>query len=490
MTDARTGFFIDGQFVDHASSGDTAELISPATEEVVFEVPVAGAAELDAAVGAARRAFDDGPWPRMSVKERGEVLLAACDLIEGELETAAHVQADEMGAPVSLGRMSGRSAVDMVRELCANVAGYGEVESRSGAWDYEIRSEPYGVVAAISPWNGPFAATIMKGAVALLAGCTVVDKPPVESPVSSLLFAEALSAAGLPPGAFNLVAGGGELGERLVSSRAVDLVSFTGGTAVGKQVGRICGEQLKRVVLELGGKSAGVVLPDGDVATAVRAVAAGVFYNSGQVCSSLTRLLVPRDLADAAVAGLAEIAGRLRLGDPHDETTQLGPLATRRHRDRVERYVALGVEEGAQLVCGGSRPADLPRGWFLEPTVFTRVSNSMCLAQEEIFGPVASVITYTDEAEAAAIANDSPYGLNAAVFSADEGRALEFARRLRTGAVTINDFAQNFSAPRWHIKDSGIGVRTGREGYETHRLAKLYNLRSSARAARNAEIVT
>jgi aldehyde dehydrogenase (NAD+) len=484
MDNVRSGFFIDGEFVEQSSTGRTMELISPATGERSYVVPEASEVELDAAVAAARRAFDDGPWPRMATRERAAVLLATCDALEGRLERAAQIQADEMGAPVSLGRLQGRAALNMVRELCASAVEWGEIETRHGQWDYEIRSEPYGVVAAISPWNGPFAATVMKGATALLAGCTVVDKPPVEAPLSSLLVGEAFVEAGLPAGAFNLVAGGGDLGERLVSSPAVDLVSFTGGTAVGKRVGRICGEQLKRVVLELGGKSAGVVLADGDILTAVKAVAGGVFFNSGQVCSSLTRLLVPKELKDQAVDSLVALASQLRLGDPHDEDTQIGPLATQRHRDRVESYVKLGVDEGARLMAGGGRPAGLDRGWYLEPAVFADVDNSMRLAQEEIFGPVASVITYEDEKQAAAIANDSAYGLNAAVFSADEAHGLEFAGQLRTGAVTLNDFAQNFSGPRWHIKDSGIGVRTGREGYEYHRLAKMYNLRPAAGAFR------
>jgi aldehyde dehydrogenase (NAD+) len=488
--DVRRGFFIDGEFIPRAVSGRFLELISPSTEEVSFQVPEAGESEIDSAIAAARRAFDEGPWPRMTTKERAEVITAACDASESKIEAAAQIQADEMGGPVTLGRMTARSAIDVVRSMAAEVIGYDEIDARTGQWEYEMRSSPYGVVAAISPWNGPFAATVMKGATALLAGCTVVDKPPLEAPLSSLLFAEALSEAGLPAGAFNLVGGDGRLGERLVSSPDVDMISFTGGTAVGKSIGRIAGEQLKRVVLELGGKSAAVVLPDGNLESAVRAVASGVFFNTGQVCSSLTRLLVPERMADEAVDRLVDFAVGQRLGDPHDETTQLGPLATRRQFERVSGYVRLGIEEGARLAAGGSRPQPFDRGWYFSPTVFAGVRNSMRLAQEEIFGPVASVRTYRDEDDAAAQANDSVYGLNSAVFSADEERAVTFAARLRTGAVTINGFAQNFSAPRHHIKDSGIGVRTGREGYEAHRLQKLYNLRPAATAMQNLKVVS
>lgn len=488
--DFRRGFFIDGEFVEHAESSREVDLLSPSTEEVSFRVPEAGDIELDNAIAAARRAFDEGPWPRMSTKERAEVLLAACDALETRIEAAAQIQADEMGGPVTLGRMTARSSIDVVRAMAAEVVTYNEIESRTGQWEYEMRTSPYGVVAAISPWNGPFAATVMKGATALLAGCTVVDKPPPEAPISSLLFAEALVEAGLPRGAFNLVSGDGRMGERLISSSAVDMISFTGGTSVGKAIGRIAGEQLKRVVLELGGKSAAVVLPDGDIETAVKAVASGVFFNTGQVCSSLTRLLVPADLAEEAVARLVDFADSLKVGDPHDETTQLGPLATRRQYDRVTGYATLGVEEGARLAAGGSRPSEFDRGFFFRPTVFADVRNSMRLAQEEIFGPIASVLTYTDADDAVAQANDSIYGLNGAVFSADEDRAIAFAERLRTGAVTINGFAQNFSAPRHHIKDSGIGVRTGREGYEAHRLQKLYNLRPAASAMQNLKVVS
>jgi acyl-CoA reductase-like NAD-dependent aldehyde dehydrogenase len=487
--DVRQGFFIEGNFVDRAASGCTVGLISPSTEEVTFQVPQAGEAEIDSAIAAARRAFDEGPWPRMTTKERADLITAACDALEPKIEAAAQIQADEMGAPVTLGRMTARSAIDVVRVMATEVVGYDEIDARTGQWEYEMRTSPYGVVAVISPWNGPFAATVMKSSTALLAGCTVVDKPPPEAPLSSLLFAEALSEAGLPAGAFNIVGADGRLGERLVSSRAVDMISFTGGTTVGKSIGRIAGEQLKRVVLELGGKSAAVVLPDGSLEAAVDAVASGVFFNTGQVCSSLTRLLVPERMAEEAVDRLVEFARNLRLGDPHEETAQLGPLATRRQFERVSEYVRLGTAEGARLATGGGRPAQFNQGWFFSPTVFAAVRNSMRLAQEEIFGPVASVLTYRNEDDAAVQANDSVYGLNGAVFSADEGRAIRFATRLRTGAVTINGFAQNFSAPRHHIKDSGAGVRTGREGYAAHRLQKLYNLRPAATAMQNLRVV-
>jgi acyl-CoA reductase-like NAD-dependent aldehyde dehydrogenase len=488
--DARYGFFINGDFIDRSVSGREMDLISPSTESLSFRVPEAGEEDLDSAIAAARRAFDEGPWPRMSTKERAEVLTAACDALESRIESAAQIQADEMGGPVTLGRMTARSSIDVVRAMTADVVTYDEIDARTGQWEYQMRTSPFGVVAAISPWNGPFAATVMKGATALLAGCTVVDKPPIEAPISSLLFAEALSEAGLPDGAFNLVAGDGKLGERLVSSGGIDMISFTGGTAVGKAIGRIAGEQLKRVVLELGGKSAAVVLPDGDLGAAVNAVASGVFFNTGQVCSSLTRLFVPADQADEAAERLAAFAASLRVGDPHDETTQLGPLATRRQYERVSGYAKLGQEEGARLAVGGARPAEFDRGFFFAPTVFAGVRNSMRLAQEEIFGPIASVLTYENIDDAADQANDSAYGLNGAVFSADEDRAIAFAERLRTGAVTINGFAQNFSAPRHHIKDSGVGVRTGREGYDAHRLQKLYNLRPAATAMQNLKVVS
>ena len=370
------GFFINGRFVSAAASRETVDLISPSTGEVFARAPRASLAEAKAALSAARRAFDDGPWPQMSTVERADVLMKTSLLLETRIEDAARLQTDEMGAPITLTRMTATMAVELVREMCQEVASYAEVETRFGQREYEIRTEPYGVVATISPWNGPFLMTVLKGATALLAGCTVVDKPPIEAPLSSLVFAEALRDAGLPAGAFNIVAGDGAIGEALVASPLVDMVSFTGGAAVGRRVGELAGARLKRVVLELGGKSPGLVLPDGDVATAVAAVSSGVFFNSGQVCSSLTRLLVPRTLADEAIDRLAQLAQYLAIGDPHDTATQVGPLATERHRSKVEADIKKGLAEGARLVVGGRRPSKWPRGWYLEPTVLADVKNS------------------------------------------------------------------------------------------------------------------
>jgi betaine-aldehyde dehydrogenase len=314
----------------------------------------------------------------------------------------------------------------------------------------------------------------------MAAGCTVVDKPAVEAPFSPMYIAEALAEAGLPAGVFNLLPADREVGEALVRHPLVDKISFTGSTAAGRKIAAACGESLKGALLELGGKSAAIFLEDGDLATLATAVASGTFFQSGQVCVALSRVLAPRSRYEEVVDVLVAEAQRWPAGDPLDESCALGPLASKRQRDRVEEYIAIGRAEGARIATGGERPAHTKAGFYVEPTVFRDVDNSMRIAQEEIFGPVVAVIPYDTEDDAIRIANDSEFGLHGAVFTADEPRALAMAARIRTGTFTVNGFTMNFDAPLGGVKCSGIGTMNAAEGFNEYRVLKTINLRPTA----------
>jgi aldehyde dehydrogenase (NAD+) len=344
-------------------------------------------------------------------------------------------------------------------------------ETRTGVAGRRLRVRrlPVGVVAAIVPWNAPLLISAMKLAPALIAGAAVVLKPAVESPLHTYLLAEAALESGLPPGVLNILPAGAEVSEYLVRHPGVDKVSFTGSTAVGRRVGAVCGAEMKRCTLELGGKSASIVLDDFALdARNVKALATGATINSGQVCAALSRVLVPRERYKEAVDALAETVGALVVGDPADPATDIGPLVSRRQRDRVERYLRLGREEGATAVVGGGRP-DIERGWYVEPTVFSGVDNRMTIAQEEIFGPVAAVIPYDGEEEAIALANDSGYGLAGAVWTADAERGERVARRIRTGGIAVNSPGSlDPYGPFGGVKQSGVGREGGHEGIDAY----------------------
>lgn len=328
-----------------------------------------------------------------------------------------------------------------------------------------ILREPVGVVAAISPWNGPLFLSLVKVVPALLTGCSVVAKPAVETPLTGFVLGELLQRAGIPDGVVSILPADRDAGQHLVAHPGIDKVTFTGSTAAGRRIAATCGEHLKRVSLELGGKSAALALDDVEVDVLVPALLAGSFYNSGQACNALTRLVVHRSRHDEVVDALIDGVKGLVVGDPADPKTQIGPMASATQRARVESYIEAGRAEGATVACGGGRPADLPRGWYVEPTVFTGVDNSMRVAQEEIFGPVLSVIPFDGGDEAAvAIANDSDYGLHGAVFTADPERALAVARRVESGTFTINGYLTNTAAPFGGLKASGLGREFGPEG--------------------------
>ena len=467
MTLDRDTFYIDGGWAAPTSSS-TIEVISPHTEEVVATVPEGTPADIDAAVAAARRAFDEGPWPRLTPAERIDVVQAFSHLYAAKLGEMADVITAEMGSPTSFSNLAQSPAPWMQIEAFLAIArDYPWEEIRTGVLGTPVmvRREPVGVVAAIPPWNVPQFTIMSKVVPALLAGCTVVVKPAPETPLDGYLMAELLQEAGVPAGVVNIVAGGREVGEHLVAHRGVDKVAFTGSTAAGRKIAAVCGEQLKRVSLELGGKSAAIVLDDADLDTAMEGLKFTALMNSGQACVAQTRILASRTNYDRVVEALAEKVRAMQVGDPMDPATEVGPLVAQRQQERVEKYIALGQEEGARLVVGGNgMPDGLDRGWYVRPTVFADVDNRMRIAQEEIFGPVLSVIAYDDVDDAVRIANDSDYGLAGTVWTGDQEAGLDVARRVRTGTYGVNTYTMDFAAPFGGYKASGLGREFGPEG--------------------------
>lgn len=448
-------------------STERIEVISPVTERVIGRVPSASAADASAAVQFARAAFDSGPWPRLSRAARAAHVRRFADEINARCEAFADVLCAEQGLPRhSLPAGQVAKAVAAFDALLDVAASYPWVDTRPGAAGrtLRVRRVPVGVVAAVVPWNAPLMIAAMKLAPALLAGNTVVLKPPELTPLHTYLLADAALAAELPPGVLNILPAGPATSERLVSDPGVDKVSFTGSTAIGSRIGAICGAAMRRCTLELGGKSAAVILDDVTLTPATaKLLVTGAMVNAGQVCAAQTRILAPRTRYEEIVGALAEVTGALRIGDPRDESTEIGPLISRAQRERVERYVALGVQEGAAVVTGGGRP-DIERGWYVQPTVFADVTNTMTIAREEIFGPVAVVVPYGDEQEAIALANDSDFGLAGAVWTSDVAHGEQVAAALRTGSIAINSpGALDFYAPFGGFKQSGIGREGGPE---------------------------
>ncbi|MEU4829369.1 aldehyde dehydrogenase family protein [Streptosporangium sp. NPDC023615] len=465
--------YLNGAWQPSASS-ERIDVINPATEEVLDTVPAGAPADVEAAVAAARAALPS--WSRTSPAERGKVLAAAAELIRERSDQIARIIATDMGAPYGVAM---RVQTLMPAGVLASYAQLAETYDFEGGQvgNSRIFREPVGVVAAITPWNYPLHQIVCKVGAALAAGCTVVLKPSEVAPLAAFALAGVLDEVGLPPGVFNMISGYGPgVGEALVAHPGVDMVSFTGSTAAGRRVAALAAETIKRVALELGGKSASVILPDADLGTAAKVTVANAFLNSGQTCSAWTRMIVHRDRYDEAVRLAVEAARRYTVGDPFDEATRLGPLVSAAQRDRVVRYINRGQEEGARLVTGGGdRP--LERGFYVEPTVFAGVEPGMVIEQEEIFGPVLTIIPYSrGEDEAVAIANGTPYGLAGAVWAGDEQRAVEVARRLRTGQVAVNGGQFNPRAPFGGYKQSGLGRELGEFGLEEYLEIKAVQL--------------
>jgi aldehyde dehydrogenase (NAD+) len=461
--DVRDKIYINGSWVPSTGSG-TLEVIDSTTEEVMATIPEGTPEDVDKAVQAAAAAFP--AWSATSREERAKMLIRIGEALAARTEEIANTIAHELGMPLSL---AGGIQVGLAAGAFADAAHAAE----AFPWEEEIGNslvvrEPVGVVGAITPWNYPLFQIVLKVAPALAAGCTVVLKPSEVVPLNAFALAEVMDEMGLPAGVFNLVTGVGPVvGEAIASHPKVDMVSFTGSTRAGKRVMELASNSVKRVSLELGGKSANILLDDADFAKAVPAGLFACYLNSGQTCSALTRMLVPRDrLAEVESLALEGVAG-FAPGDPFGEGTLLGPLVSSVQRDRVRGYINKGIEEGAKLVAGGSdAPDGLQKGFFVQPTIFSEVTRTMTIAQEEIFGPVLCIIPFDSEEEAIEIANGTPYGLAGAVWSGDPARAEKVARLLRTGQVDINGGAFNPSAPFGGYKQSGVGRERGKYGLE------------------------
>ena len=459
----RNEIYIDGAWVPSAGSGRI-EVINAGTEEMMGTIPAGTAADVDAAVAAARRAFDG--WAATPVKERQAHLQQIHDGLAARSGEIAETIAGEVGMPITWSQMI--QAGLPAGNLATFAALLDDFEFEEEIGNSLVVKEPVGVVGAITPWNYPLHQIICKVGGALAAGCTIVLKPSEVAPLNAFLLAEVIHDAGLPAGVFNLVTGTGpDVGEAIAAHPDVDMVSFTGSTRAGKRVAEVAAGTVKRVALELGGKSANVVLDDADFAEVIPKGVFACYLNSGQTCTAHTRMLVPRSRYDEAVEIAAAAAEATQVDDPTTEGMHLGPVISQAQWDRVQGYIHKGIEEGARIVAGGpGKPEGKENGYFVKPTVFADVDNSMTIAQEEIFGPVLSIIAYDDDDDAVAIANDSPYGLSGGVWSASDDRAMAVARRMRTGAVDVNGGGFNIAAPFGGYKQSGYGRENGPYGIE------------------------
>jgi aldehyde dehydrogenase (NAD+) len=476
--------WIGGEW-EKPSSGATLEVVSPFTEQAVGRVPEAKEADVDKAVAAARRAFDEGPWPRLSASERADVMGKLQGALQSRAGDLASTITAEMGSPITFSHMGQVLAANMVLAYYAKLTReYPFEEVRAGMLGPAlVRQEPVGVVAGIVPWNVPLFVTMLKLAPALASGSTIVIKPAPETPLDSYLLAQALEEAGIPKGVVNIVPAGREVGEHLVTHPGIDKVAFTGSTAAGRKIAAACGERLRRVTLELGGKSAAILLDDVNVGAAIPALLPACIMNNGQACVAQTRILAPKSRYKEVVDAFAAAFGALKVGDPMDPTTAIGPLVADRQRERVLGYMDAGKKEGARVVVGGGRPKGFDKGYFVEPTLFADVRNDMKIAREEIFGPVISILPYEGDDQAVRIANDSDYGLSGSVWSGDTERGLGVARRVRTGNYGVNGFGMEFSAPFGGFKSSGVGRELGPEGLRAYLEPKTIHLPAGTEVA-------
>jgi len=463
--------FIGGQFVD-AESGETRPTINPATEEPIALVPVATKGDAQRAIAAARQAFDANTWSGMPIKEREAILLRMVDKLRERQDDLAALEAADGGSTIRKTAMMdipvGIEHFRLLVEMGARIPVYEPlpwVDFPAVSWNF-VHREPIGVCAGIIPWNFPFMMAVWKIAPALIMGNTVVLKPASDTPLTALEIAKVAAECGLPEGVLNVVVGPGSVvGEEMCTNPLVDKVALTGSTETGRHVMKLAADTVKKVILELGGKSPTIICDDCDFDVAVDGALFGTFFHAGQVCESGTRCFVPESIYDGFMERMLERVKHIKLGDTADYETSMGPVVSAAQLDTVLRYIELGKKEGARLLCGGGRPADLPKGYFVEPTIFDNVGNDSTIAREEIFGPVLSVIKYKDLDDAIKMANDSVYGLGGAIFSRDIPKAIEVAKKIRTGTIWINDYhLLNALAPFGGYKQSGVGRELGPHG--------------------------
>jgi aldehyde dehydrogenase (NAD+) len=465
--------YIDGEWVDPAGS-ETIDVVNASTEEVMGRIPQGTQEDVDRAVAAARRAFET--WSQTDLAERQNMLRAIAGALAARSEEIAETISQELGMPIGLSKAIQAGLPTMTFTSMPDLLEQVEWEQEIG--NSTVVREPIGVVGAITPWNYPLHQIAAKVAPAIAVGCTVVLKPSEVAPLNAFILAEIMEEVGLPAGVFNLVTGTGPVvGEAIAAHPGVDMVSFTGSTRAGRRVSELAAKDVKPVALELGGKSPNVILDDADLEKAVTDGISKCFLNSGQTCSALTRMLVPRERLEEAEKIASAVAQAFTVGDPFDAETKLGPLVSETQRDRVRGYIKKGVDEGARIVTGGDEAPDgLDRGYYVRPTVFSDVRTDMTIAQEEIFGPVLAILPYDDEEEAIRIANDSMYGLAGGVWSGDEDHAKRVARQLRTGQVEINGGAFNPLAPFGGYKQSGHGRELGKFALEEYLQVKAMQL--------------
>jgi len=456
--------YIGGEWVSPVTDR-LLKVVSPFTEEVVFQVAEAVNQDIDAAVEAAHQAFENGPWPRMTPLERAKVLEKFAKELRIRTADFATAWTESTGVITSMSDNSLEYAATAVDRSIEQAASFPFIEKHPPEnGGNMLVHEPVGVVAAIAPWNAPLASMLTKVGPALVAGCTIIMKPAPQTPVEAYLIAECADAAGFPPGVINLVTAERDASDHLVRHPDVHKVSFTGSVVTGQRIAAVCADRIARVTLELGGKSAAIVLDDYHLKTAADNLADTITVISGQNCAALTRILVPRSRHDEFVEHLVKAMDAIIIGNPYDPETQLGPITMKSQLERIESYIAKGVEEGATLATGGKRPMHLKQGFYMEPTVFANVDNKMVIAQEEIFGPVLCVIPFDDEDEAVSIANDSPYGLSGAVYTNDTDKAYDVARRMRTGTVGHNGMKASFAIAFGGFGQSGLGREGGLKG--------------------------
>jgi betaine-aldehyde dehydrogenase len=461
--------YVNGQFVP-GISGETFPVYDPSTEEIIARVPAANAADVDAAVKAARAAFDSGPWPKTTAQDRGRILFKLADKVRQNSAQLAELESRNTGKPIVEAEFD-------IADVATCFEYYGGLATKvlghvnpvpANALSFTLR-EPVGVAAQIIPWNYPLLMAAWKLAPALAAGCTCILKPAEQTPLTALEFANYFEEAGMPPGVVNIINGFGETtGAALVAHPGVDKVAFTGSAAVGKLIVKSAADTLKRVTLELGGKSPNIFFTDADWEAAVDGALFGVFINQGEVCSAGSRILVEKKIYPKFVEAMTEKAKRIKLGPPLERETKMGPLVSKEQYDRVSSYLDLGKKE-AKLAIGGARPKQFGKGYYIEPTIFYDVDNSARIAREEIFGPVASVIPFDAEADAIRIANDTPYGLAAAVWTRDIYKAFRIVKSLRAGIVWVNHMQPTYvEAPWGGYKQSGFGRELGPWGLEEY----------------------